>query len=679
MTLARMTLALVGLLLAPASIALAQGAPAAQPGGSDPYQAIIKRDFGTNARDLAAIEKEIHDARPDAYPAIESRLLTVLESPDATVPAKMFVCQMLRTVGSAKCVPAVSRLLADEQLSHTARNVFQGMRDPAVANSLRASLGQAQGKVRIGLINVLGDRGEGQALESLGALVAADEATALAALNAIGRIGGAGAADVLEKTRVAESLKDAWAHALLRSAQSLLDADPARSEKMLLALLDGDYPRPVRAAALAAVAAVQKERAVPRLVKALSSDDNLMWRAAVTAIVRIPGNAATRAFVQELVALPSHRKPALLVALAVRGEAEGAADAVNTLATDADPTVRQAAISALAQLGNAASVPLLVGGFKAGGQAAADATRVLTDLPAPGVGAALVRQVEVGDAAIREGVLTVLAQRRQVDALPVVRKAAGDQEPRVRHAALSALGTLGTQEDVDPLIAALLVAQDDADRDAMAEAISSIALRGTDRAARAQPVVQAMGKAGAPAKVALLGILGTLGGDQAMQAIKAALAGDPEVRKAAVRALSEWKDSAPMADLLAIAREDKDESTRILALRGYIRMAGIGGGTADVKLAAYRQALEQAKRPEEKRLVLAGLGDVPHADALKLVEPSLDDTALRREAFAAYVKIAEALAEGQPEVARKALEGVQDKAPDPRTRSRIRSVLGRIR
>jgi len=107
-------------------------------------------------------------------------------------------------------------------------------------------------------------------------------------------------------------------------------------------------------------------------------------------------------------------------------------------------------------------------------------------------------------------------------------------------------------------------------------------------------------------------------------------------------------------------------------------MAGIGGGQADSKLAAYRQAMELAKRPDEKRLVLAGLGDVPRADALKMIEPYLDDAALRREAFAAYMKIAEALAGSEPAIAKQALKTVQEKATDPRMRARAQSALEKI-
>src|SRR5271157_428332 len=76
--------------------------PSAAPGqtaGTDIYQAIVSREFGTASTELAAVEKEIANARPDQYAPIEAKLIAVLEAPAATLPGKQFACQMLRIVG----------------------------------------------------------------------------------------------------------------------------------------------------------------------------------------------------------------------------------------------------------------------------------------------------------------------------------------------------------------------------------------------------------------------------------------------------------------------------------------------------------------------------------------------------------------------------------------------------
>jgi hypothetical protein len=175
-----------------------------------------------------------------------------------------------------------------------------------------------------------------------------------------------------------------------------------------------------------------------------------------------------------------------------------------------------------------------------------------------------------------------------------------------------------------------------------------------------------------------LTVLAGLGGDRALQAVRNALAGDGDVHKTAVRALADWPDAAPMDDLLKVAKEDKEPSSKILALRGYIRMAGQGRGRAQQKVEAYGAALGLATRPDEKRLALTGLAGVAHPDSLKMVEPYLDASELQREAFVAYERIAEALARRQPAMAKEAMQRVAEKAPDPGLRAKARKALENI-
>lgn len=659
--------------------AWASSSALAQTTATDPYQALIKREFGTVPNELAAIEKEIASTKPDQYPAIEARLIAVLEAPDATLPGKQFACQMLRTVGSAQCVPAVSRLLTDERLSHIARLVLQGMREAAAGEALRKALAQTQGNMRIGLLNTLGDRGELSSLEALVGLAAnSDDATARAALNALGKIAGVQTADALERIKVPASLNEAWAAAYLRCAASLPAGEAARAEKMYRSLCDGEYPLPVRAGAFTALTQVQKEQAVPLIVKTLSAKEALLRRAALGAISSVPGHAATRAFGRELASQTPETKLVLLGALASRGDGEGLTEMVNKLATDENQDIREAAIQALARLGDASSVPALAAALKQK-ETAPGISQTLVDLQGAGVIEALVKQAEAGDPAVRQGVLNVLAQRRQSQALPVVRKALGEDDAQIRRVALKALAALGTQEDLNTLAAGVLAKKDEAERDQMAQAMADIGGRLSDKTARCAPVLLAFGQADASTKLSLLAVLSTLGGDQALQAVRASLAGSGELRKAAVRALAEWPDPAPMADLLSVAKSDPDKASQTLALRGYIRMVSPAGGRSEQKLQAYREALTLAAQPNEKRLVLAGLAEVTHLEALKTVEPFLEDAGLKREAFISYEKIAEGLASRQPTAAKEALQRVVDKATDAGLRSKARRALDKIK
>ena len=88
-------------------------------------------------------------------------------------------------------------------------------------------------------------------------------------------------------------------------------------------------------------------------------------------------------------------------------------------------------------------------------------------------------------------------------------------------------------------------------------------------------------------------------------------------------------------------RGSQKQTEQVLALRGYIRLAGLSRKRPEAQtLRMLKSAVDAAKRPEEKRLAIAGLAGVRSVESLKLVAPFLDDPALQAEAAVAAVKIA---------------------------------------
>jgi hypothetical protein len=339
------------------------------------------------------------------------------------------------------------------------------------------------------------------------------------------------------------------------------------------------------------------------------------------------------------------------------------------------PSGTSAAINQLHErverIGDAASTP---------SEIAAAANLALIDLQGNGVAEALIGQADSGEAPLRAALLRVLAERHQAEALPLMRKALNDNDAQVRRAALKSIEALGTQQDLAALVEMVLAKKDAAERDQAAQAMAELGRRLPDKSASCAPILDALAKADAATKICLLAVLPTLGGDQALQAARDALASEGDVRKTAVRALAEWPGTAPMADLLKVAKEDKEQSIQVLALRGYIHMAGqLGRTRSEQRLQAYQAALELAARPDEKRQVLNGLAELANAGSLKLVEPYLEPAELQREAFVAYERIAESLARRQPALAKEALQRVAEKAPDADLRGKAQSALEKIK
>ena len=124
------------------------------------------------------------------------------------------------------------------------------------------------------------------------------------------------------------------------------------------------------------------------------------------------------------------------------------------------------------------------------------------------------------------------------------------------------------------MVSMLLAAGSDADRAAIERAMIATVTRleEPDDA----DIIAALDKASNEAKVHLLAVLPQFGGEKALQAIRGQLSSsEANVQNAAVRALADWPDSAPLSELLEIAKNSNDLTRHVLALRGYINLLAL--------------------------------------------------------------------------------------------------------
>jgi hypothetical protein len=146
------------------------------------------------------------------------------------------------------------------------------------------------------------------------------------------------------------------------------------------------------------------------------------------------------------------------------------------------------------------------------------------------------------------------------------------------------------------------------------------------------------------ARAALLRTVSLHGGAKALLAVQSALAdADPEVQEEALGLLADWESSEAAEPLLALVRSTMNPTHRALALRGYLRMAGLAGLPPARRLEMAREGLRLAARDDERRLALAALGGVPTAEALRTALPLVEREGLTEEASAAVVAIAQRL------------------------------------
>jgi hypothetical protein len=236
-------------------------------------------DWGADRAGLNPIDEAIVASHGDAAArqVLEGRLLAVLTG-ESSRSAKDFVCRKLRTVGTARSVPALAALLPDEELSHMARFALERLPGEEAAKAMRDTLPQVkgrflfffgkrrvtpatlQGNLQIGVISSLGARRDVGSVPGLAVLLAQpDPQVACAAAHSLGLIGTPEAAKALSASasEAADSVKPAVADASLACAERLLDDGKKADARALYQSLKGeDQPKHIQVAATKGLLAV---------------------------------------------------------------------------------------------------------------------------------------------------------------------------------------------------------------------------------------------------------------------------------------------------------------------------------------------------------------------------------------------------------------------------------------
>jgi len=667
-------------ILVAGALALLAGAVAR----ADVYDDVVKYEWAQPRTPLATIEQEARDAAtPAARAAIETKLLKALADPGATYECKQFVCRMLRRMGSPACVPALAKLLADEKLSHMARFALQDLPGDEAGAALRDAMDKLSGKLRVGVITSLGERRDAKAVPALAKLASgADVELAHAAIGALGRIATADAAKALAGAKVPDSLKNKATDACLVCADRMLDAgDAAAAAAIYTKTFAEAGPKPLRIAALRGMVLADGEKAAATLIGLLKDKDADLRRAATKFLVEMPGPGAAQVIAAKLAAVSTAEQAMLIDVLTQRGDAAAAA-AVTQLVDSKDEPVRLAAVKALAVLGDASSVPVLVKTAAAGGPLGDAATKSLNELKGEGVGEAIGKLLDSPDAVVRAGAIGVLTARGDRSMCGEMLKAARDPDEKIRMAAIEGVGALGGCQVLPGIVSLLVASKPGAERDALDRAVTAVAGRVDEgeRDVAAAAVAAGLAKADADAKVRLLTVLGRTGGPKALEAVRGQVgAADADVATSAVRALAAWPDAAPADDLLKVIKTTSNNTQKVLAFRGYIRMANLSAGrSAGETTRMYEQALALATNAAEKKSVLAGLAGARSAEALKLVESLVADDALKAEAELAVVQVAGNARDAAPDEARAALKKIVASTKRDDLRQKARATLAEM-
>jgi HEAT repeat protein len=617
-------LVLVTLIVGPGISAGAAGLK----GQDDPFEKLKSYDFQSRAP-VAAINQQIQQALGDkaALAQIEQSLVGVLEDPATTFAGKQEACRMLWIVGSARSVPTLAKMLTDDKLSDMARYALERNADPSAAKALRVALATAQGKVLVGIINSIGNRGDADAVAILKPFTASDDSlVSSAAIAALGKIGNEHALAVL----ISLPTKNLLIYkAMLHCAERLAaTGKPHQAEPVYESLVGEGRPDVVRVEALRGLAGMLSPQASAMALTALRSPDTYVQEMAARVCGSFTDKPTTARCLATWPVLPTSTQVILLTALSDRREAAALSIALDATESK-DPALRTAGIQAVGRVGGVKAVLRLVTILAHGEGGDRDVARAsLINLPGDDVEQALLQAARQGLSEERAALMSVLVERPTPGAVAAMLAAAHDSNAHLAAEAVRALGRVGGQAEYDALVKLLVTTPSDDVRDAGREALVAISQRMSDRAHAVDTILAALPGASAAGQAALLPVLASIGGSRALDTLTQATTSDqPEVKQAAIAALADtWNDSRPLPTLLTIAQSGSSKALRVQALRGYLRLVGQDERMpAEEKVQRIGAALTVAERPEEKTQALSVLRDCRVPQAMELAEQLLDD------------------------------------------------------
>ena len=616
--------------------------------------------------------------------ARERALISLLHS-NAPPADKALACKQLAIYGSKEAVPALAPLLSDPHLASWARIALEAIPDPAADAALRRAMGKLQGNLLVGVINSIGVRRDAKAVSGLvKRLKARDPDVASAAAVALGRIGGAKAAKALAQAvgTAPEAVRPAAAEGAILCAEGFAaEGKLAEAVKLYDTVRAANVPRQQQLEAIRGAILARQLAGLPLLLEQLRSPDKALFDIGLRTARELPGSSVTEALAAELRRCSPDRQSFLLLALADRSDAS-VMPAVVAAVDSGSPKLRLTAIGVLERQGDLSSVPVLLkAAVDADPEIAHAGLGALIRLPGNDVDADIAQRIPNCKGKVRQVLFTVAGQRHIDGALLSVLRGIQDPDPGVRSAAVQALGILGSDAQAADLVQLLQETRDPKERQDAEVALLAIISR---TGARSVPVLLPVAHNDDSAmRIIALRLLASAGGPDALASVQAAVGDkDEAVQDEAVRTLSTWpnnwpEDGGAAAPLLVLARSEAKTTHQVLALRGYLQCLQTNKRLKnDEKVSKVGEVLPLLKRPEEKRLAIATIGDIPAPGALDLLIAFAEDPAVAEDACSAIVKLVEAPTPAIPQDQRhKALELATKRSASEATKKQARALL----
>lgn len=628
----------------------------------------------------SALKDSILNSNDESF--ILEAIQTDGNAPD-DIDVKTSACKRLAVYGTAKSVPALSKMLADEKLNHPARFALEAMPCPESDAALIEGIKTLDGVCCVGCVN-------SAAVKKLPAAVPVliarfencnDPAVRAAIYRALSVIGADDAqAFLLSKA----SQPDADAQAARVQGEALLNlavrfckaGQQDKAVSVCEAIRSASFPAFIQNMALYHELLAKQSDAVALLKEKLQSPDERVVNVALKTIREFEPKdapAIVGAMIDFLPSLSQDMQSRVLWALGDRQDEASQTltfPVLKKFATGLAPQMQLVAIKGLGKVAKSRAVesfeflmaiplPTDAGQLQA---FVAERNAAFVRLDCPAVEEAIVSQFHKPNSdvnttslvwAIKELRLPVSAD----ELTTLIAKPGVSADLRAE--CLKALGQIVTIDQL-PKLAAILAAEHN---DELSTAVLSDACARMPQEQCAAKIVEAMGAATLPDdQIRTFQLLKLIGGKTALNYIDQACQ-NPETIDAATQILGKWSTPEDVntvaAICLKVAKESKDKKYAVRAIRAYIRLARQFYMPSKQKFDMCKTAFETATRPEDKTLIFEVFKRVIEVESAKQAFSYASDPQYAEPAYDAVVAIAAKFQGDSPELAQMLKEIVQ--------------------
>ncbi len=598
------------------------------------------------------------------------------------IDVKTSACKRLAVIGTAKSVPALSKMLADEKLNHPARFALEAMPCPESDAALIEGIKTLDGVCCVGCVNSVAMK---QLPAAAGVLKSRlencnDAALRAAIYRALSLIG---ADDAKEFLLSKASQPDADAQAARVQGEALLNlvgqfCKAGQYDKAIAvceSIRSASFPAFIQNMALYHELLAKQSDAVALLKENLQSPDERKVNVALKTIREFEPKdapAIVGALIEFLPSLSQDMQSRVLWALGDRQDDASQAltfPVLKKFATGSAPQMQLVAVKGLGKVSKSRAVesfeyimsipvPTDADQLK---DFVAERNAAFVRLDCPAVEEAIVRQFhkQNSDVNLTSLVWTIKQLRLPVSADELIALIKPGVSPELRAECLKALGQIVTIDQL-PKLAAVLAAERNDD---LSTAVLSDACARMPQEQCAAKIVEAMGAANSEEdQIRTFQLLKLIGGKTALNYIDQACQ-NPETIDAATQILGKWNTPEDVntvaAICLKVAKESKDKKYAVRAIRAYIRLARQFYMPSKQKFDMCKTAFETATRPEDKALIFEVFKRVIEVESAKQAFSYASDPQYAEAAYDAVVAIAAKFQGDSPELAQMLKEIVQ--------------------